>query len=101
MRGRELGLTILVASLGFGAFYAFSFVAWVKALTTSFGQSAWMWWVIALPIAAIMAFTIFFSAWIGWVMFSASEAKKQELLQPSRASRAGSECTEPEGHSRF
>ena len=101
MRGRELGLTILVASLGFGVFYAFSFIAWVKALTTSFGQSAWTWWVIALPIAAIMAFAIFFSAWIGWVMLSASEAKKRELLQPSRLSRAGSECTEPKGRSRF
>lgn len=101
MRGKGLGLTILVASLGFGAFYAFSFIAWVKALTTSFGQSAWTWWVIALPIAAIMVFAIFFFAWIGWVMLSASEAKKRELLQPSRPSRAGSGCTEPEGRSRF
>jgi Kef-type K+ transport system membrane component KefB len=101
VRGRELGLTILIASLGFGAFYAFSFIAWVKALTTSFGQSAWTWWVVALPIAVIMAFAVFFSAWIGWVMLSASEAKKQELLKPPRLSREGSGCTEPEGRSRF
>lgn len=94
MRGRGLGLVVMVASLTFGALYALSFVVWIKALASSFGREAWAWWVVALPLAAIVGFAVFFSAWVGWVMLSATESKKSELLPQLRASRAGSGCTE-------
>lgn len=93
MRGRWLGLAIMVASLSFGALYAYSFLVWAKNLSSSFGQAAWSWWVIALPVAAMMAFAVFFSAWIGWVMVSSTEAKRRELLNPAKPSPGSSECT--------
>jgi len=100
VRGRGLGLAVMVASLTFGALYALSFAVWVKALASSFGREAWAWWVVALPLAVLVGFAVFFSAWVGWVMFNAAESKKSKLLPQLRASRAGSECTETGGRNR-
>jgi len=85
---RELGLIIMIASLGFGALYAASFLIWVTEVASLF-KHPWSWWVIALPIAAIVAFTVFFVTWIGWVMFSASPSKREELLRGEAGTQRG------------
>jgi hypothetical protein len=100
VRGRGLGLAVMVASLSFGVLYALSFVAWAKAVASLFGREAWTWWVIALPLAAIVGFAVFFSAWVGWVMLSATESKKGELLPQLKASRAESASTGTGGRNR-
>ncbi|MCD6357522.1 MAG: hypothetical protein J7L75_02975 [Thermoproteales archaeon] len=98
MNDRELGLIIMIASLGFGALYATSFLIWVTEVTSLF-KHPWSWWVIALPIAAIVAFTVFFVAWIGWVMFSASPSKREELLKGGEARPRGLESSPRPGAS--
>ncbi|MCS7104681.1 MAG: hypothetical protein NZ954_03855 [Thermofilaceae archaeon] len=80
MRGRKLGFIIVISSLCFGALYIWSFITWATSILSLFGDQAWSWWVMALPIAIIVALTVFFSTWVGWVMLTASEAKKRELM---------------------
>ncbi|MEM1509410.1 MAG: hypothetical protein QXY49_01785 [Thermofilaceae archaeon] len=89
MNDRTIGLLLMVISLCFGTLYAISFFFWISSLWNSFGDKAWSWWVIALPITVIVGFAVFFFTWIGWVMLTASKSKKEELLlgsvmKPSR-----------------
>ncbi|RLE67809.1 MAG: hypothetical protein DRJ43_06715 [Thermoprotei archaeon] len=100
MRDRELGLIIMVSSLLFGAFYGISFITWLLDIASMSGR-AWSWWVIALPILILVSFAVFFTAWIGWVMFSASPAKRKELLRGVKeASQEASGGTGLEARSR-
>ncbi|MEM1667048.1 MAG: hypothetical protein QW324_02205 [Thermofilaceae archaeon] len=82
MKGRGLGVIIMSASLCFGAIYIASFLKWLQTISVTFKGEAWSWWVIAFPILAIVVSAVFFFSWIGWVIASASEAKKAELLKP-------------------
>jgi len=100
VRGRGFGIIIMSASLCFGAVYIVSFLRWLRTIAETFKGEAWSWWVIALPILAIVVFAVFFSSWIGWVIASASEAKKAELLKPlNDVSRRSNGQTVGEGRS--
>jgi len=70
----------MVSSLLLGVAYAASLIVWLREVALK-SPAAWSWWVIVAPIALLVGFTVFFLAWIGWVMVSASPSRREELLK--------------------
>ena len=79
MNERRAGLAIMSITLSIALVYFYSLITWIKDFLIR-QASWWSWWVIALPPVIIVSLTLLFSGWIGWVMFSASKKRRENLL---------------------
>ena len=80
MNEKRIGLAIMLASAVVAMIYLYSLIIWINDFLIK-QDSWWSWWTIALPSIAIVFITLLFSGWIGWVMFSASKRRREDLLR--------------------
>ena len=76
---KYIGAVIMGGALVFGAFYAYSLIRWMAVHSQD--PEAWTWWVIIGPIAGLVAFLVFFAAWIGWVIVKPKPKSIEEFIR--------------------
>ena len=86
MRGSAWGYVIMAASLAFGAAYFASLVLWLKYEIMGHDSAYWWtWWIIAVPVAVIVAFAVFFATWVGWVMVKSRPKTVYQLMKEAES----------------
>jgi len=80
LKGRSIGLIIMVTSFSFFAFYLTSLYLWAR-YTIREGRYLWTWWIVIFPAAVIVLLLLLFVTWVGWVMVKPKPKSVEEFIK--------------------